>query len=469
MMFSKKELADAYKISHAIFEELVVKQGRRDITSIGPGEKVETRKYLWGLIKREVPTGELAIIFGVEEKHPESRMEMDCIIPKHISNMKTDVQATGKFKFLNSLTTDVRPVRPGYSWGNFRITAGTPGVRVKYDPSGQGKPESAKPFTDSNWHVLKYKDGQVGDAILQRGSCDGGKNPAQRVAKFAISLEDPTGGKPVYTDYALAEMETEFMNVLPIIEAKPGPWKDHSPGDKIMWVGRTSGFGRAGISQMHQDVQVDMGDGSYAWFNDTDIFRPACLPGDSGSWIGEDPYPDSTDMSVYNGKTLGTEGKVFAGSTEMGVMIPSRSIQKVYVGIQVDTEGGDLPVPKIENTRLLVSRDGGSEVSFGENPQDDGNGVYTWRDRVTARLIYPGAHVWRIQVKPVGMDWIECPERHTFNAVDGGDDDDDDDDGDGENVTSGHSQAVSPAEGSTVDCSKAVTISAKVTLTVTKP
>ncbi len=457
--FSKKELEDAYKISHAIFEELVVKQGRRDITSIGPGEKVETRRYLGGLIKREVPTGELAIIFGVEKKQPESRMEMDCIIPKHISNMKTDVQATGKFKFLNSLTTDVRPVRPGYSWGNFRITAGTPGVRVVYN---------GKKYVDTNWHVAKYKDGVVGDAILQRGSYDGGKNPEQRVGVFAISLEDPVGGKPVSTDYALVEMEKDFSNILPIIEAKPGPWKDHSPGDKILWIGRTSGFGRAGISQMHQDIQVDMGDGSYAWFSDTDIFRPACLAGDSGSWIGEDPYPDSTDMSVYNGKTLRTEGKVFAGSEAMGVMIPSRSIQKVYVGITVDSEGGDLPIPKIETTELIISRDGGPEVSFGLNPQDDGNGVYTWRDRVTARLIYPGAHVWRIQVKPVGMDWIECPERHTFTAVEGGDDDDDDD-GDGENVTSGHSQAVSPAEGSTVDCSKAVTISAKVTLTVTKP
>ncbi len=451
-----KEMKEIYEISHNLFVSMVQVGGRKDIISVGPGFKIKTRKYLFGLITREVPSDELGIVFGVEQKKPENKLSPKMILPKNVGDFKCDVQEVGKIKLLTELTARRRPVEPGYSWGNFRITAGTPGARVKY---------KGKYFVDTNWHVGKYVDGQVGDNIIQPGAYDGGKNPQDKVGTFAISLEDPSKGAGVHTDYALVEMAEPYTNIMPIINAKPGPWKDHIAGDAILWIGRTSGFGKARISQCHQDVQVGLGGDKTAYFYDTDIFRPPCLAGDSGSWIGEDPYPESTDPSIYSGKVLRTEGKVFAGSEVLGVMIPSRSIQKIYEGIEVDVLGGGNggSAPQVTNTRLLVSRDGGAEVNFGENALPDANGVYTWADRATSlKLIYPGEHVWRIEVQLDGASmWLPCPEKHTFTAKAGNGNGN----GGGEvPVYKPHSEAILPAEGSTVDCSKQVVIAAKVTV-----
>jgi hypothetical protein len=71
-----------------------------------------------------------------------------------------------------------RPLRIGLSIGHFRITAGTLGAFVKLRDGGVRML--------SNNHVLADENkGKAGDAIIQPGDVDAGRNPADRVGSLA--------------------------------------------------------------------------------------------------------------------------------------------------------------------------------------------------------------------------------------------------------------------------------------------
>jgi hypothetical protein len=351
--FSKEELERAYTVSHRLFIDLVERRKIANIWSVGPGEK----------IRNGSPTGELSIIVGVQRKLPKFALSLFAteLIPKTVEGFPTDVQKVGKIK-ATELVSRTRPFRPGPSWGNPCITAGTTGIMVRY----QGTL-----FVDTNWHVGKYTCGSIGDAIIQPGKYDGGKTPDDKVGELAISLEDPSLGKGVYTDYALIKPTEQFNCKIALIDKEPGPFfEDYKPGDEIVWVGRTSGLGKASISQMHQDCQVDLGSGKTAYVYDTDIFRPPCKGGDSGSWVGL-----ARDYS--------TVGKVFAGSDLLGVMIPARSIRKIYQGIEVVTDN-PTPLPEIEYVELFDRMKGSSGwINCGRNSiADQNDGKYRWKGTI---------------------------------------------------------------------------------------
>ncbi len=364
--FTQKQLDDAYQVSHALFVEFVEKQKRTDIQGIGVGEKMKTVKFLFW--KHEVPTGELAIIFSVREKLPPEAVNKMLLIPTYINDYKTDVQETGEIKLL-TLNSRIRPVQSGYSWGNPKITAGSPGTQVKYN---------GKTYVDTNWHVGLYKTGVIGDPIIQPGTYDGGHVETDVVGHVRISNEDPSQGHGVYTDYSLVEMDVEkFDPVLSQSGAVPGIFKFAASGDKLFWEGRSSGFKRGNVSAQHQDVQVGDPDGKVWYFYDTDYFYPAPIGGDSGSAIWADPGVE------LKGRTVNCIGKLFAGSETMGVMIPARSIQKIYPGIQVDSSpqngGGQSPATNIKSVELFILSGNGEYISAGKNTVPDANdGKYRW-------------------------------------------------------------------------------------------
>ncbi len=456
--FSEEELKEVYEISHHLFVMMVEKGGRTDITSIGPGEKIETKKYLFGLFKTEKATGELAIVFGVKEKKPKKKIAAQYLIPAFIGDYKTDVQEVGTLKLL-TLNSRIRPVRSGYSWANPCITAGSPGTQVRY---------MDKLYVDTNFHVALYNCGKIGDTILQPGPYDGGK-PEDAVGHVRISLENPLLGAGVWTDYALVEMDIEkFDPILSQSGAVPGPFKFAVSGDKLFWEGRSSGFMRGNVSTQHQDVQVGDPTGKTWYFYDTDYFYPAPIGGDSGSAIWADPG------LPLNGQVVNCIGKLFAGSETMGVMIPARSIQKIYPGIQVDSTpqsgGNGGALPKVEYVRLMVQREGQPEISFGDNPEPDAAGIYTWADRTVAMpkrvviapmQIYDGAHTCHADVKLEGIDELIKGEVRHFTAVTGSGNGDNGGNGDEPTYTA-KSTVISPAEGDIVDPSKPVYFKVKV-------
>jgi hypothetical protein len=74
----------------------------------------------------------------------------------------------------------VRPLKIGVSVGHYQITAGTLGCLVKSTGAG-----AAGTLILSNNHVLANENlAKPGDTILQPGAYDGGRNPADLVAKL---------------------------------------------------------------------------------------------------------------------------------------------------------------------------------------------------------------------------------------------------------------------------------------------
>src|SRR6266852_2258641 len=73
-----------------------------------------------------------------------------------------------------------RPLLIGLSIGHFRITAGTLGAFVRLRKGGEVR-------ILSNNHVLADEDrAKPGDAILQPGAYDGGRNPRDRVGTLDV-------------------------------------------------------------------------------------------------------------------------------------------------------------------------------------------------------------------------------------------------------------------------------------------
>ncbi len=95
-----------------------------------------------------------------------------------IGMLETDVEEIGPVS-KEIFTEKVRPAMPGCGLGHPDITVGTFGalVRKTDDPNSL--------YILSNAHVLAPLDpGQLGDPIIQPGTTDGGRSPADRIATF---------------------------------------------------------------------------------------------------------------------------------------------------------------------------------------------------------------------------------------------------------------------------------------------
>jgi len=139
-----------------------------------------------------VVTDELAVVVLVQSKQPLVALAAEDVIPKELEGMKTDVIEVGYLRAQQSPKERFRPSIPsGVSIGHHRITAGTLGTVVKDKRTGEA-------FILSNNHVLaNSNDAIIGDQILQPGPLDGGKDPADVVARLErfvrLRYTDETG------------------------------------------------------------------------------------------------------------------------------------------------------------------------------------------------------------------------------------------------------------------------------------
>lgn len=95
-------------------------------------------------------------------------------------------------------TGRVRPLRPGVSIAHAKVSAGTLGAFVVVD---------GRVHALSNYHVLSgTPSARLGDAILQPGPADGGRNPRDKVGELAGRVElEPYGRASV--DCAIALLD----------------------------------------------------------------------------------------------------------------------------------------------------------------------------------------------------------------------------------------------------------------------
>jgi hypothetical protein len=141
---------------------------------------------------------EMALVAMVEQKKPKEALRDEDLVPPDIDGAKTDVIEVGIIRAqVNSGPKDQwRPLIPsGVSIAHYLVTAGTFGILV-YDTT------TGEPLILSNNHVLaNSNDSLIGDAILQPGPTDGGKNPADAIAKLwkyakLTYIGDPFVGDP---------------------------------------------------------------------------------------------------------------------------------------------------------------------------------------------------------------------------------------------------------------------------------
>jgi len=184
------------------------------------------------------------------------------------------------------LRTRRRPLVIGASLGHFRVTAGTLGAVVSV--SGDDRLRLL-----SNNHVLADEDaGVTGDAIIQPGAADGGRDPADRVAELAevVALTDDV---PNLVDAALAV-------VLDGIDADPATLtglgrlarEPLAPAEAIAAakVGRTTGLTRGEVTAFELDgVQVAYTRGTLVFDDQIEVSGTGSGPfsqgGDSGSLV----------------------------------------------------------------------------------------------------------------------------------------------------------------------------------------
>jgi hypothetical protein len=158
-----------------------------NIVGWGIGEKVVSGRY----------TGNPAVKVFVAEKLQPSDVSEEALVPEEIHGYPTDVEEVGDVTALR-FTGRYRPAPGGSSVGHVNITAGTLGCLVIRNNNHV--------CILSNNHVLANSNAaRLGDAIVQPGPVDGGRDPADRIGTLEFFTPLQFGGvAPNYVDAAVA-------------------------------------------------------------------------------------------------------------------------------------------------------------------------------------------------------------------------------------------------------------------------
>ncbi len=267
-----------------------------------------------GLTRTEKP----AIIVFVEKKLPAAELSRSEKLPGKINGLETDVIEIGRVRLLER-DMKMRPALPGSSIGHYKISAGTFGVVVKDKKSGEK-------LILSNNHILANasngsdKRANLGDAILQPGPYDGGRQ-SDKIAELVrfvplIRTAQPSDC-PVAAEVAnignwfiklirpAYEMRfykySSTTNIVDCAVAKPvnakligedivelGAVSGVGVAQENMWVqksGRTTGVTSGQVTAMGVTLKVSLSDEESGWFSDQVVADLFCQPGDSGSLI----------------------------------------------------------------------------------------------------------------------------------------------------------------------------------------
>lgn len=295
-----------------------------NVVATGVGYKVTNNK------RTDTP----CIICSVEKKLNASQLTSNDMIPAEIDHVVTDVVETGVIRAHQAPTERFRPAPGGVSVGHKDITAGTLGCWVR---------KNNQWVMLSNNHVLANSNlASVGDAILQPGTHDGGRNPDDQIAVLDDFIPINLTGLP--SECNIAGSITGFLNSLAgivrsstrlqavIIQAEDnlvdaaiarplnagdvkadilniGPIQGQSSaqlGMAIKKMGRTTGLTEGEVLQVDVTVNVQYGALQIAKFKDQIMAGAMSAGGDSGSAV-----LDEKDNIV---------GLLFAGSEQTTII-----------------------------------------------------------------------------------------------------------------------------------------------------
>jgi len=285
---------------------------RSNVLGVGAGIKWKDGK----------PTGEPALLVLVSQKLPKEAISKKDLIPAKLQDVQTDVLAIGNVfatadggdpdedppppidqrASAQVLTGRVRAAKGGYSVGHKNITAGTIATCVykilsggSSNPATHGIGVPPKFYILSNNHVLANSNNSaIGDAILQPGPIDGGKDPADRIARLSeyipitFAPAVPLTQHQNLVDAAIAEGDFGDLDREIFWNGYVRGWRrkaEVTVGTLVKKTGRTTNFSTGRVTTVNATIDVNYGGGRTARFKDQIITTPMSSPGDSGSLI----------------------------------------------------------------------------------------------------------------------------------------------------------------------------------------
>jgi hypothetical protein len=291
----------------------------------------------------EASTGspKVGVVVLVKEKVPEKELEAHHIVPKDLDGVVTDVIEVGDLRMHTRMERGMT-AQPGVSIGHYKITAGTFGAVVKDKKTGES-------LILSNNHVLangtngRDNLAKIGDPVLLPGANDGGTVEKDTIAKlYRFKPVTKVYSQSACAKAAFAEFWVnalcKFMapsyvvkvlrysqkgNRIDAALAKPVKPEMLNPqilgigavkglgeakvGMKVIKSGRTTGVTTGTIKAVNVSVQVGMGDGEEAVFEDQIIASAMSQGGDSGALVVDDKkravgllFAGSDKATVFN-------------------------------------------------------------------------------------------------------------------------------------------------------------------------
>ena len=222
-----------------------------------------------------------------------------------------------------------RPMLIGSSIGHFRITAGTLGAIARYE-------KTRKSVVLSNNHVLADEDrGKVGDAIVQPGAFDGGKQPSDVVGTLLdfVKLKDRNN----LVDAAIASIadgvEFDATTLKDVGQTAGLRGEPIQPGDTVLKLGRTTGLTRGRVTAIEVDdviVAYDRGDLSFDRQIEIEGVddQPFSQGGDSGSLVMDEQFRGCA-LLFAGGDTGGTNGKGLTFANDLATVLQQLNISLV--------------------------------------------------------------------------------------------------------------------------------------------
>ena len=260
---------------------------------------------------------DLCISVYVKEKISPDALPSGAAVPTAFDGVKTDVIEVGEIE-AQAYTARIRPAKPGYSMGHFKITAGTFGCLVR------DVCPPCRTYILSNNHVLANSNAaSVGDPILQPGRVDGGTYPQDFIARLErfvpIRFNDPDRYNLV--DAALAQPRDQRDVVSSIVAiGTPRGIVEAKPGMKVIKSGRTTQTTTGTVIGVDATIAVGYGASGVAYFRNQILTTDMSQGGDSGSLL-------------LNRDDAKATGLLFAGSSQVTV---HNNITNVLMGLGVE-------------------------------------------------------------------------------------------------------------------------------------
>ena len=231
-------------------------------------------------------------------------------IPNELEGIPVRRIVSGKiYAYVDSTARFPRPVPIGVSTGHPDITAGTIACRVYSDANMNGIRDAGEAvFALSNNHVYADENlANIGDAVIQPGTYDGGSSPVDDIGTLADFEEIKFDGSPNIIDAAIASTTTTLVDNATPLDGYGTPKSTTVTPDileSVQKYGRTTGLTSGLVFGANTAVNVTYSNGVAYFENQIMIYGSFSAGGDSGSLIVTDPGKEPVGLLFAGGSGL---------------------------------------------------------------------------------------------------------------------------------------------------------------------